>query len=313
MHQVVIVGSGPAGLTAAIYLARADLKPLVVEGMMAGGTPPGGQLMTTSEVENFPGFPEGITGPELMDRMRQQAERFGTEFASGDVTALEVLDHGFQLTLDETTQVLTKTVVVASGATARYLGLENEQRLIGRGVSGCATCDGAFFRDQDVVVIGGGDTAMEDAFFLTRFCRSVAVVHRRDKLRASKYMAERAAKNEKIKFHWNSVVTDVLGEETVTGVTLRNVVTGEEIQYPCEGMFVAIGHSPNTGWLKGIVELDQTGYIVTCHPSAQTNVPGIFAAGDVMDPHYRQAITAAGCGCRAALDVERYLESLEED
>ena len=306
MHNVIIVGSGPAGLTAAIYLARAGLEPVIVEGLVAGGTPPGGQLMTTTEVENYPGFPEGITGPELMDRMRSQAERFGTKFESGDVTSLERIENGFRITVDEMTGLETRAVVVATGATARYLGLPNEQRLIGRGVSGCATCDGAFFRDQDVVVVGGGDTAMEDASFLSRVCRTVTVIHRRDELRASKYMAEKAKKNEKIFFIWDTVVLDVLGEESVTGVTLQNVKTKEEVKHDCDGFFVAIGHRPNTDWLRGVIDLDETGYILTQGTSSKTSQPGIFGAGDVADPVYRQAVTAAGCGCRAALDVERY-------
>ncbi len=309
MHNVIIVGSGPAGLTAAIYLARAGLEPVIIEGLVAGGTPPGGQLMTTTDVENFPGFPEGITGPELMDRMRRQAERFGTKFESGDVTSVEGTDAGFQLVVDETTKLETRAIVVATGATARYLGLPNEQRLIGRGVSGCATCDGAFYQGLDVVVVGGGDTAMEDASFLSRLCKRVMVIHRRDELRASKYMAERAMNNEKIGFFWDTVVVDVLGDETVTGVKLRNVKTNEETDHACDGFFVAIGHKPNTDWLKGMVDLDDTGYIVAKGGTSKTSLPGLFAAGDVMDPHYRQAVTAAGCGCRAALDVERYLDS----
>lgn len=312
MRNVVIIGSGPAGLTAAIYLARAELEPLVIEGLVAGGTPPGGQLMITTEVENFPGFPEGITGPDLMDRMRQQAERFKTEFMSGDVSSVEQSGKTFKVTVDESEVVETKTILLATGATARYLGLENEQRLIGRGVSGCATCDGAFFRDQDVVVVGGGDTAMEDASFLARLCKSVSIVHRREELRASKYMAERVMANEKIEILWNSVVVDVLGDETVTGVKLKNVKTGEETDRPCDGFFVAIGHTPNNAPVKGLVEIDEQGYVKTKGVSSQTTIPGIFAAGDIMDPRYRQAITAAGCGCRAALDTERYLETLEE-
>ncbi len=312
MHQVVIVGSGPAGLTAAIYLARAAQKPSLVEGLVAGGTPPGGQLMNTTEVENYPGFPEGITGPELMERMRRQAERFGTEFVSGDVTGIEKLDRGFRIVVDETTTLEAKCVVIATGATAKYLGLENEQRLIGRGVSGCATCDGAFFRDQDVVVVGGGDTAMEDATYLTNMCRSVSIIHRRDALRASTIMGERAKRNPKITFIWDTVVVDVLGDQSVTAVRLKNVKTGEERDLPCDGLFVAIGHKPNTDWLKGLVDLDETGYIKVIEGSSRTNVEGLFASGDAMDKVYRQAVTAAGCGCRAALDAERYLSTLED-
>jgi thioredoxin reductase (NADPH) len=312
MRDVVIIGSGPAGLTAAIYLARANLKPVIIEGMMAGGTPPGGQLMTTGEVENFPGFPEGITGPDLMDRMRQQADRFDTEFFSGDVSMVEPLDKGFKLTVDEAETIETKALVVCTGATARYLGLQNEQRLIGRGVSGCATCDGAFFKDQDVIVVGGGDTAMEDALYLARICKSVKIVHRRDALRASHYMGERAKAHEKIDFFWDSVVVDVVGDQTVTGIKLRNVKTDEEQEAPCTGVFIAIGHTPNSEVVKNFVETDESGYILTEGASTRTSFTGIFAAGDIMDSTYRQAVSAAGAGCKAALDVERYLESWEE-
>jgi len=312
MHQVIIVGSGPAGLTAAIYLARAGKKPMVVEGLVAGGTPPGGQLMNTTEVENYPGFPEGITGPELMERTRRQAERFGTEFISGDVSGVEVIDGVFRITVDETETFEAQCLIVATGATARYLGLESEERLKGRGVSGCATCDGAFFRDQDVVVVGGGDTAMEDALYLTNMCRSVTVIHRRDELRASKTMAQRALKHPKISFEWDSLVVEVLGDQGVTGIRLKNVKTGAVKDLPCDGVFVAIGHTPNSKWLRGLVDLDETGYIKTIGGSSRTNIPGLFASGDVMDRVYRQAITAAGCGCRSALDVEHYLKSMED-
>jgi thioredoxin reductase (NADPH) len=310
MHQVVIVGSGPAGLTAAIYLSRAGKKPVLVKGLVAGGTPPGGQLMNTTEVENFPGFPEGITGPELMERMFQQAERFKTEFVEGDITGIERIEGGFKLIVDEVTPLETKCVVVATGATARYMGLPNEDRLKGRGVSGCAVCDGAFFRDQDVVVVGGGDTAMEDSLYLTNMCKSVTIVHRRDEFRASKVMAARALKHPKIKVVWDSVVVDVLGKNGVTGVKIKNVKTGEENDYPCTGLFVAIGHTPNAKWLEGVIDRDDVGYVKITGSTSRTNVEGIFAAGDVMDKVYRQAITAAGCGCRAALDAERYLETL---
>jgi thioredoxin reductase (NADPH) len=312
MRNVVIIGSGPAGLTAAIYLARASLQPIVVEGLVAGGTPPGGQLMTTGDVENFPGFPDGIQGADLMDRMRRQAERFGTELVSGDVTRVEPRDGGFAVVVDDDRSFECRAVVIATGATAQYLGLPSEQRLIGRGVSGCATCDGAFFRNQDVVVVGGGDTALEDASFLSRLCSSVTVVHRRGQLRASKLMAQRAMANEKIRFVWDTVVIDVLGRDVVTGVRLKNVRTGEESDLACDGLFVAIGHRPNAGWLSGLVELDDQGYIKTSGATSKTDRIGVFAAGDVMDPRYRQAVTAAGSGCRAALDVERYLESLVE-
>ena len=312
MRNVVIIGSGPAGLTAAIYLARADLKPAVVEGLVAGGTGPGGQLMVTTDVENYPGFPEGISGPDLMARMRQQAERFGTEFVSGDVTKVEATGRTYTLTIDESETIETKAVIVASGATARYLGLPNEERLIGRGVSGCATCDGAFYRDLDVVVVGGGDTAMEDATFLARLCKSVKIIHRRDELRASKYMGKRALEHERIEILWNSIVVDVLGDEMVKGVRLKNVVTGEETDHACDGMFLAIGHTPNSPWVADLVELDEQGYVKTEGVSSRTSRPGIFAAGDIMDSTYQQAVTAAGAGCKAALDVEKYLEAWEE-
>jgi thioredoxin reductase (NADPH) len=312
MRNVVIIGSGPAGLTAAIYLARAGVQPAIVEGMMAGGTPPGGQLMNTTEVENYPGFPEGITGPELMDQMRKQAERFETELISGDVTAVEHSGKTFKLTIDEEEVIETKALIVATGATAQYLGLENEQRLVGRGVSGCAVCDGAFFRDQDVVVVGGGDTAMEDSLYLTRMCKSVTVIHRRDELRASKIMAKRVMENKKITVLWDSVVTDVLGDQTVTGVRVKNVKSGEEMDRPCDGFFVAIGHKPNSDVVKHLVETDKVGYIITEPDCSKTSIPGLFAAGDIKDKVYRQAITAAGSGCVAALDAERYLEAWEE-
>lgn len=311
MDNAVIIGSGPAGLTAAIYLARAGLEPVIIEGMMAGGTPPGGQLMNTTDVENYPGFPEGITGPDLMDRMRQQAERFGTRFMAGDVTAVEHEGRTFTVVIDDSDKVQTRTLIVATGATARYLGLENEQRLIGRGVSGCAVCDGSFFRDQDVVVIGGGDTAMEDSLYLTRMCKSVTVIHRRDELRASQIMGDRAKAHEKIKFIWDTVLVDVLGEQTITGVKLRNVKTGEETEHPCDGLFIAIGHKPNADVVTHLVDIDEQGYILTEGNSSRTKVPGLFAAGDIKDRVYRQAVTAAGSGCIAALDTERYLESLE--
>lgn len=263
MHNVIIIGSGPAGLTSAIYLARAGMEHALIEGMMAGGTPPGGQLMNTTDVENYPGFPEGITGPQLMDQMRSQAERFGTQFLTGDVSKVEKTDKGFALTIDEEDVIETKALIVATGATAQYLGLENEQRLVGRGVSGCAVCDGAFFRDQDVVVVGGGDTAMEDSLYLTRMCKSVTIIHRRDELRASKIMGERVQAHEKINILWDSVVVDVLGEQAVEAVKVRNVKTDEEQVVPCEGFFVAIGHKPNSDVVKHLVEVDSVGYILT--------------------------------------------------
>ncbi len=303
-RHVAIIGSGPAGLTAAIYTARADLSPVLIEGWQAGG-----QLTTTTEVENYPGFAHAIMGPELMKEMRAQAERFGTEFLTGDVTAVDFGRRPFTLTVDGERTIEAKTVIIASGASALHLGLPNESRLTGRGVSTCATCDGYFFRGKELAVVGGGDSAMEEAIFLTKFATRVSVVHRRDKLRASKIMQDRAFKNEKITFIWNSVVEDILGDQVVTGVKLRNVVTGQTSELACAGVFVAIGHSPNTAIFKGQIEMDEKGYILTKNGTA-TSVPGVFAAGDVQDSKYRQAVTAAGFGCMAAMDAERYLESL---
>ncbi len=308
IRNVIIVGSGPAGLTAAIYAARGNLNPLVIEGYMAGG-----QLMLTSDVENFPGFKDGIMGPDLMMQFRAQAERFGTEFITKDVTKVE-LDGDIKKVWIEDELFLARTVIISTGASANLLGLENESRLMGRGVSTCATCDGFFFREKTLAVIGGGDSAMEEATFLTRFASKVYIIHRRQGFRASKIMLDKARNNPKIEFILDTVVTDVTGDELVTGATLKNVVTEETSNLPLDGFFVAIGHTPNTKLFSGQLDMDDNGYILTStnksHVSA-TNIPGVFACGDVQDSRYRQAITAAGSGCAAALDAEHYLESLE--
>ena len=302
MRNLVIIGSGPAGLTAAIYAARANLSPLLIEGWQSGG-----QLTTTTEVENYPGFSKGIMGPELMKEMRGQAERFGTEFLTGDVSAVDLSRRPFRLTIDGEQTLEAGALILATGASAIQLGLPNEQRLTGHGVSTCATCDGYFFRGQDLVVVGGGDSAVEEAIFLTKFARTVTLVHRRDKLRASKIMQDRAMRNEKISFAWNSVAEDILGKDLVTGVRLKNIVTGAFTELACAGVFVAIGHRPNTDLFKGQLEMDEKGYVLTARGTA-TSVAGLFAAGDVQDTKYRQAITAAGSGCMAAIDAERFLE-----
>ncbi|MDP1768676.1 MAG: thioredoxin-disulfide reductase [Nitrospirota bacterium] len=303
MRHVVIIGSGPAGLTAAIYAARANLSPLLIEGWQSGG-----QLTTTTEVENYPGFAKGIMGPDLMKEMRAQAERFGTEFLTADVTAIALTPRPFTLTIDGEQSVQAKTLIIATGASAIQIGLKNEARLTGHGVSTCATCDGFFFKGKELMVVGGGDSAMEEATFLTKFASKVTVIHRRDKLRASKIMQDRAMKNEKISFLWNSVVEDILGNDLVTGVRVKNLVTNKVLEVPCAGVFVAIGHRPNTTLLSGQLDMDAKGYIRTTNGTA-TSVPGVFAAGDVQDSVYRQAVTAAGSGCMAAIDVERFLES----
>ncbi len=306
-HRVIILGSGAAGLTAAIYAARANLEPVVIEGSQ-----PGGQLTITTEVENYPGFPKGIQGPELMEEFKKQAERFGTRTVFGEVTSVDFKKKPFEINVGKEAYT-AETVIVATGATAKLLGLESEKKLMGYGVSACATCDGFFFKDKDVVVVGGGDTAMEEALFLTKFANKVNVVHRRDELRASKIMQNRAEKNPKIGFTWNTAVTEVLGEPKnggVTAVTLKNLKTGASEDFKTEGLFIAIGHEPNTKLFKGQLEMDELGYLVT-HNGTATNIPGVFACGDVQDRIYRQAVTAAGTGCMAAIDAERYLESQE--
>lgn len=302
VRNVIIIGSGPAGYTSAVYSARADLNPLVFEGSVTAG----GALMNTTEVENFPGFPDGIMGPDLMDGLRKQAERFGAELVADDVVEVD-LTASPKVVRTATDTFYARSVILATGSGYRELGVPNEKRLSGHGVSWCATCDGFFFRGQDIVVVGGGDTAMEEATFLTRFASSVTVVHRRDELRASKIMQDRAFANEKIRFVWDSEVVDVLGENKVSGVRLRNLKTGEESELAATGLFIAIGHDPRTELVKGQVELDDEGYIKVDAPSTRTNLDGVFAAGDVVDHTYRQAITAAGTGCAASLDSERWL------
>ncbi len=306
-EKVIIIGTGAAGLTAAIYTGRADLKPLVIEGLE-----PGGQLTTTTEVENYPGFPEGVMGPDLMAHMKQQAERFGARFIMDRVVASDLRASPMTLKLEGGEVLEADSIVISTGASAKYLGLESEQKLIGRGVTSCATCDGAFYRDVPVAVIGGGDSAAEEALFLTRFASKVYVVHRRDELRASKIMAQRVLEHLKIEMVWDSVVTAVLGveENEVKGLRLRNVKTDEESTLDVAAMFVAIGHTPNTEPFKGQLEMDDKGYLTT--QQTRTEIPGVFAAGDVQDSVYRQAITAAGTGCMAALEVERYLAELHE-
>ncbi|MER5178625.1 thioredoxin-disulfide reductase [Streptomyces sp. NPDC002896] len=308
VRNVIIIGSGPAGYTAALYTARASLKPLVFEGAVTAG----GALMNTTEVENFPGFQDGIMGPELMDNMRAQAERFGAELVPDDVVTVDLSGDIKTVTDTSGTVHQAKAVIVTTGSQHRKLGLPNEDALSGRGVSWCATCDGFFFKDQDIAVIGGGDTAMEEATFLSRFAKSVTIVHRRDSLRASKAMQERAFADPKIKFVWDSEVAEIHGDQKLSSLTLRNVKTGEISELPVTGLFIAIGHDPRTELFKGQLDLDDEGYLKVDAPSTRTNITGVFAGGDVVDHTYRQAITAAGTGCSAALDAERYLAALSD-
>jgi thioredoxin reductase (NADPH) len=308
IRDVIIIGSGPAGFTAAVYTARANLAPLMFEGSVTAG----GALMNTTDVENYPGFSDGIMGPALMEQMRNQALRFGTEIVSDDVVSVELTGDVKQVTVGSGSTHLAKTVILAMGSGYRELGLENEKRLSGRGVSWCATCDGFFFKGQHIAVVGGGDSAVEEATFLTKFAESVTIVHRRDELRASKIMADRAFANDKISFAWNSEVVDVLGDEKVSGLRLRDRQTGAERNLEATGVFVAIGHDPRSELLKGQVDLDDEGYVLTQGRSTLTNLPGVFACGDLVDHTYRQAITAAGSGCAAALDAERHLASLHD-
>ncbi|GGF99581.1 thioredoxin reductase [Paenibacillus albidus] len=309
MYKSVIVGTGPAGLTAAIYLARANMNPLVIEGLE-----PGGQLTTTTEIENYPGFPEGIMGPELMDNMRKQAERFGATFVNGWVKTVDLEKRPFRLEVDGKGEIITETLIISTGASAKYLGIPGETENVGRGVSTCATCDGFFFRNKELIVVGGGDTALEEASFLTRFASKVTVVHRREELRASKIMQDRARSNPKIDWALSKTPLEVIaGERGVTGLKVRNNVSGEEEILDAGGVFVAIGHHPNTDFLKGQIETDENGYIVTVPGTSMTNIPGVFASGDVQDTRYRQAITAAGTGAMAAMDSEKFIDSLENN
>ncbi|MCL1597580.1 MAG: thioredoxin-disulfide reductase [Actinomycetia bacterium] len=301
-EKVLIIGSGPAGLTAAIYAARAGLEPLMIEGMERGG-----QLMITTDVENFPGFPDGIMGPDLMDQIRKQAERFGTRIVSSNVTNVDFSERPFKVWVGKD-EYLADSIIITTGASARWLGVPGEERLRGYGVSACATCDGFFFRDKELVVVGGGDTAMEEAIFLTKFASKLTVVHRRDEFRASTIMSERVLDHPKIEVAWNATVDEILGDEFVTGVVLRDTVTDETREVPTDGAFIAIGHSPNTSVFEGHLELDDAGYIVTPPGETRTSVEGVYAAGDVTDKVYRQAVTAAGLGCQAALDTERWLD-----
>ena len=310
-HKVIIIGTGPAGLTAAIYTARANLEPVIFEGAQ-----PGGQLMITTDIENYPGFEKGIAGPELMDIMRKQAQRFGAQSFFKTINKVDFSSKPLRVWADDNTEYTADTVIIATGASARYLGIESEKNYMGSGVSACATCDGFFFRNQRVVVVGGGDTAMEEANYLTHHASEVTLIHRREGFRASNIMLERAKKNPKIKFALNTVIDEVVGSnengrKSVTGVNLKNVKTGEITFHPCEGVFIAIGHEPNTKFLKGILDMDEVGYLKTEKSSSKTKIEGVYACGDAQDSVYRQAITAAGTGCMAAIDAERYLESME--
>ena len=307
IHDIIIIGSGPAGDTAALYAARANLKPLVIEGIE-----PGGQLMITTDVENYPGFPKGIQGPELMEEFKSQAERFGAEYIFGEVSSVDFNNRPFTITVDEETTYKSNSVIIATGATAKLLGLESESNLMGRGVSACATCDGFFFQDQEVAVVGGGDTAMEEALFLTRYATNVKIIHRRDELRASKIMQERAVSNPKIEFIWNTEVTDIIANENgeVAKLKLHNLSTSDESELDINGLFIAIGHQPNTQIFDGIIDRNENGYILT-NNGTKTNIESVFACGDAQDWIYRQAVTAAGTGCMAAIDAERYLAELE--
>ncbi len=308
-RNVVIIGGGPAGLTAAVYAARANLNPLIIEGVEAGG-PTGGQLVLTTDVENYPGFPDGILGPQLIQDMRAQAGRFGSDYWTEDVNHVDLSRRPFRLTAGDS-NVFAHTVIIATGARPKRLEVPGEDRLWGAGVSACATCDGFFFRDQRVVVVGGGDSAMEEALFLSKFASTVTVVHRRDELRASKIMQDRAFRNDRITFVWNSTVGEVLGDGMVSAVVLQDTRSGDRRELACDGVFLAIGHIPNTQLFNSQLDMDPTGYLVVKEPSTATNIAGVFACGDVMDPVYRQAVTAAGTGCRAAIDAERYLAARE--
>ena len=307
IHDIIIIGSGPAGDTAALYAARANLKPIVIEGIE-----PGGQLMITTDVENYPGFPKGIQGPELMEEFKSQAERFGAEYIFGEVSSVNFTTRPFTVTVDEETNYQSNSIIIATGATAKLLGLESESKLMGRGVSACATCDGFFFQDQEVAVVGGGDTALEEALFLTRYATNVKIIHRRDTLRASQIMQDRAKSNDKIEFIWNSEVTDILANQNgeVSKIQLKDTTSANISELAINGVFIAIGHQPNTQIFEGIIDRNENGYILT-NNGTKTNIEGVFACGDAQDWIYRQAVTAAGTGCMAAIDAERYLAELD--